>query len=117
VLPTLYDEATTGMVSFATEAQANVTESTGAIRSRILGTIDEQEEIILEAFNCQPMATNAYVLRQGLCGDTIASFDAFWSTLVIMSLWSFLSLPITVFVANTLFLDLRKFQPGDAEFQ
>ncbi|KAJ3353755.1 hypothetical protein HDU91_005862 [Kappamyces sp. JEL0680] len=44
-------------------------------------------------------------------------FDTFWSTLTIMAVLSLLSLPITVFYVNTLFLDLTRFQKKmDPEF-
>jgi hypothetical protein len=38
--------------------------------------------------------------------------DSFWSTLVILALMALLSLPATVFIANTLFLDLSQFHGG-----
>jgi hypothetical protein len=64
--------------------------------------------------NCSAIANDFINFRQGVCGDFITSLDGFWSTLVILALMALLSLPATVFIANTLFLDLAQFH-GDSD--
>jgi hypothetical protein len=116
-LPTMYDRATGALSNFTSQAQSNITNAVPRVTSSILSTIDVQQAFVDRSFQCQPVATDFMTIRQGLCGDVLASFDAWWSSLVIMSLYSFLSLPIVVFVANTLFLDLTQYQDNtDPEF-
>jgi hypothetical protein len=116
-LPTMYDRATGALTNFTSQAQSNITTAVPRVTSSILTTIDLQQAFVDRSFQCQPVATDFMTIRQGLCGDVLASFDAWWSSLVIMSLYSFLSLPIVVFVANTLFLDLTQYQDNtDPEF-
>jgi hypothetical protein len=117
ILPSKYDQAVSALTNFTTQAQSNITLAVPVVKNSILNTIDSQQLLVDDTFKCQAVASDFMKVRQGLCGDVLASFESWWSSLVIMSLYSLLSLPIIVFVANTLFLDLTQYQDQeDPEF-
>lgn len=105
----------TALGVFSTDAVSNITLAIPVVKAQVMASINTQQVILDHVFSCQEMATQFYGVRQGLCGEMMASFDAWWSSLVIMALWSLFSLPTTVYVANTLFLDLTQYQRGNDE--
>lgn len=116
----LYNEGTTQIRYFAGNASVNVriffnqqiTAAIPNIKTQILANIVLDVDVFHTRLNCSPVANDFVNFRQGFCGDFMTSLDAFWSTLVVLALMALLSLPTTVFIANTLFLDLTKFQEG-----
>jgi hypothetical protein len=116
-LPAFYTQGVAAITTFATDGKTNITNIIPVVKANIVTEVGVQQTFLEAAFSCKPIATKVYQVRQGLCGQMVSSFDAFWSSLCIMAIWSLFSLPITVFVANTLFLDLTKYQRQDMEYQ
>ena len=114
-MPTYYTNAVANLNAFSTAAKNNVTAIIPAVKSNIVNSIGTQQTALLAAFGCQAAAVEFMKARQGLCGNFSSSLDAFWSSLAIMALWSLFSLPITVYVANKLFLDLMRFKNASAD--
>ena len=114
-LETQYNNAVTALNTFGASAQANVTAAIPQAKAQILTDIGAQQTLLFSKFECRDVANDFMNARQGLCGNIVSSLDAFWSSFAIMALWSLASLPITVYVANKLFLDLTKFQDAAAD--
>ena len=110
-----YTSSVNSLSTFSTAAQANVTAAVPVAKSQISTAVQTQQDALFSSFECRTVAADFSSARQGLCGNIVASLDAFWSSLAIMALWSLLSLPVTVYVANKLFLDLLKFQSAAAD--
>ncbi|KAJ3319633.1 hypothetical protein HDV06_006195 [Boothiomyces sp. JEL0866] len=116
-IPQYYNYSVSNITSFAHAVQSNITNEIPLVISFILSAVSAQQQFLSDSFPCNVIASDVYQIRQGLCGGVVPSFDAFWSSLTIMSLWSILSLPIIVFVANNLFLDLTPYQNKDKQYE
>ncbi|KAJ3269569.1 hypothetical protein HDV01_001211 [Terramyces sp. JEL0728] len=116
-IPTYYNYSIANITDFAHAVKTNISNEIPLVVDYILSAVGDQQQYLSNSFPCNVIAADVYQIRQGLCGGIVPSFDAFWSSLTIMSLWSFLSLPIIVFVANNLFLDLTPYQNKDKQYE
>ncbi|KAJ3258995.1 hypothetical protein HK103_003136 [Boothiomyces macroporosus] len=116
-IPMYYNYSVSNITTFATAVQTNITNEIPLVIDFILSAVGAQQQYLSDSFPCNVIASDVYQIRQGLCGGIVPSFDAFWSSLTIMALWSVFSLPIIVFVANNLFLDLTPYQNKDKQYE
>lgn len=106
----LYNISLSSLANFSSAASKNMSASVPKIKASVLSAIMVGGTSINTNLSCAPLSNDYIEARQGFCGGVVASMDSFWSTLLIMALISLLSLPTTIFVANTLVLDLERYR-------
>jgi hypothetical protein len=110
-----YSNATATMNTFCNSAAANITVSTESLKSSLLSQAAAQQQALDTGFSCYGTVQSVFQVRDALCGKLMIALDAYWLTLVIMSLWGLLSLPIIAVAANSLATPAEWYTGGQEE--
>ncbi|XJO70777.1 hypothetical protein BDV3_000396 [Batrachochytrium dendrobatidis] len=102
-LPRLYNLSIDSLQNFAGNATANLTIAIPLVKNNMISFAAAEQQYVTSSFPCYSVAEAYYSVQDGMCGGVLTTFDALWLTFSILAVGSFISIPIVILTANSLF--------------
>ena len=114
MLPTYYNKSIAELKDFAKNATHNITLVIPKIKINIMNTVSQQQDYINQEFECQTIATDVYLIRDGVCGKLITFLDSQWLAFAVLAVWTLIGIPTIIINANV--FAFRRVPRADAEY-